>query len=131
MHNDPKNLIRLANQVLVLPTLGRALTIAIVALFVLAASASARADWADQLGEGSGVDRVVALTAPTTAPSGPTAILQSAETGALRDSIAGSITKDMAGSFGGSFTPAAFTSAMPSVPSIPAENPNGRGNGGL
>jgi hypothetical protein len=110
----------------------------VTALFVFLScmvSVGAHADWADQLGEGSGVDRAVMMTAPGASSSSPAAILQSPGTNAMRDSIAGNITREMAGSFGGSFTPAAFTSTMPSVPSIGAggddNGEDGSGNGNL
>ncbi len=93
------------------------LTAAIISVMTISLAGPAQADWADQMGEGSGVDRGVMLAS---AASGGQSQQQNLDTAALREAMANSLTSDLAGTLNGGAMPEAYHVTGIIVPSIPA-----------
>jgi hypothetical protein len=96
------------------------LTLAIIGVMTISLTGPAQADWADQMGEGSGVDRGVMLAATTSSGQSQQ---QNMDTAALREAMASSLTSDLAGTLGAAGAmPTAYHATGIVVPSIAAND---------
>ncbi len=77
---------------------------------------SAQADWAEQMSEGSGVDRGAMLSAAVSGGQSQ----QNLDAPALREAMANSITNDLAATLGSGAVPEAYSVPVFVVPGIAA-----------
>jgi hypothetical protein len=94
---------------------------AIIGVMMTVLAAPARADWADQMGESSGVDRGAMLASAAVTGASQQ---QNMDTAALREAMANSLTSDLAGSLtaGGGVMPDAYRATGIVIPSIAASD---------
>lgn len=89
-------------------------------LVVAGSCSTASADWADQMGEGSGVDRGVLLASVSSASGASAAQSGSLDVAAMREAIASNLSSELAHTLNTGAMPEAFNNRGVAVHTVPA-----------